>query len=149
MITIVPSTPAHVIELRKNIRPEDAAEIKNFGTCLRRVLWKTFHETQSPKTVLVDGDVAGLFGCGGTVIGQTGKPWMLATHVADRFPLQFALLYRQEVWKMLDSYPVLENIVDATYHKAIKLLELIGFTVYDGEPVGPNGAMFRKFRMVA
>lgn len=149
MIEIVPSTPEHVIKLRKNLRESDAQEIRNFGGCIRKILWRTYNETLEPKTGLIDGDVAGMFGCCGTVIGEVGQPWMLATPLADKYPLQFALLYRQEVRKMLEIYPTLENIVDASYTKAIKLLEIIGFQVYDPEPVGPNKALFRKFRMSA
>lgn len=149
MITVVPCLPKHIIELRKNLREDDAREIRNFGLCIRRTLWRSFNETLEPKTVLVGDKVAGVFGCCGTVLGQVGQPWMLATPVADEYPLQFCLLYRQEVRKMLDNYPVLENIVDASYSKAIKLLEIIGFKVYNAKPIGPNKAMFRKFRLVS
>ena len=147
MIEIIQGTPSHVIELRKNLRELDAQEIRNFGACIRRVLWMTFNQTLVPKTVLVDGKVAGMFGCGGTVIGQVGKPWMLATPIADQYPLQFALLYRQEVRKMLEHYPILENLVDASYIQAIRLLKLMGFMVYDNEPI--HDGKFYKFRMVA
>lgn len=147
MIDIVPATESHIIELRKNLRPEDEREIKNFGLCVRKILWTTFHETRHPMAVLVDGKIAGVFGCAGTIIGEIGRPWMLATPIADKYPLQFALLYRQEIKKMLKLYPVLENVVDATYHKAIKLMEIMGFEVYNAEPMGPRKAMFCRFRM--
>lgn len=149
MIEIVPCTPRHIIDLRKNLREKEKLEIKNFGLCARQALWNSFNESLNPKAVIADGKIAGVFGCCGTVIGQVGQPWMLATPVADNYPLQFALLYRQEVQKMLELYDVLENVVDASYKEAVKLLELIGFTVYDATPMGRNGALFRTFRMTA
>lgn len=149
MIEIVKTIPSHMIELRKNIREEDAREIRNYGGCLRRILWQTYHETPEPRTALVDGMVAGIYGCIGTVIGEVGKPWMLATTVADRFPIEFALLYRQEIKKMLENYEMLENWVDSTYDKSIRLMKIIGFNVDEPAPYGPKGALFCRFWMRA
>ena len=71
----------------------------------------------------------------------------ITAKIAEKYPLQYALLFRAEVRKMLERYDVLENYVDASYDQAIKLLEMVGFSVYDPEPYGRNGASFRKFRL--
>jgi hypothetical protein len=73
----------------------------------------------------------------------------LTTPIVEQHPLAFVLYYRQEVRAMLKLFPVLENIVDADYTQAVKLMELVGFTVSDPQPMGKNGKMFRKFRKVA
>lgn len=146
---IVPATPAHLIELRKNMRPADRQEMLNYGGCMRRLLWQTYHDTLEPKAVLVDGKVAGVFGCIGTVIGMVGKPWWLSTPIADAYPIPLALLYRQEVRKMLENYDMLENWVDSTYDKSIRLMKIIGFNVDPPMPYGPNGHPFCRFWMRA
>jgi hypothetical protein len=148
-IEILSASSAHVIELRKNLREGDRREILKLGSCLRRILWDTYNYTLEPKTIFVEGKLAAMFGCGGTVIGEVGHPWLLTTPLSEKYPLLFIRTYHEQVMKMLEAYPVLENMVDASYLKAIKLLEIIGFKVYDPEPVGPNQVMFRKFQMRA
>lgn len=148
-IEILPATQKDIIDLRKNLREGDRREVLNFGTCLRRILWDSFNYTPDPKSIFVEGKLAAVFGCGGTIIGEVGKPWLLTTPVSEKYPLLFVRTYRQQVMEMLENYPVLENMVDASYAKAIKLLEMVGFSVYDPEPFGAHGALFRKYRMTA
>lgn len=144
---IVRATEAHVIELRRNLREGDKREIWNYGLCVRTALWRSFNETLEPKAAIVEGQVAGIWGVCGTVLGYTGQPWLLTAKIAEKYPIQFALLYRQEVRKMLEIYDVLENVVDFSYKEAIKLLNLCGFTVHDPLPLGPNGELFSRFEM--
>ncbi len=148
-IEILPSVQKDIIDLRRNLREGDRREVLSFGPCLRRILWDSFNYTHNPKTIFVDGELAAVFGCGGTVIGNVGRPWLLTTPVSEKSPLLFVRTYRQQVIKMLDDYPVLENMVDASYSKAIKLLEMVGFSVYEPEKYGYNGALFRKFELRA
>ena len=147
-IEIFSSTPKDIINLRRNLREGDKREVLNFGNCLRRILWDSYNYTLEPKSIFVDGQLAAVFGCGGTVLGNVGKPWLLTTPVSEKSPILFVRVYRQQVMEMLENYPVLENMVDASYTKAIKLLEMVGFSVYHAEPIA-SGAMFRKFRMTA
>ena len=146
-IEVVPATAAHIVELRRNLRDGDKNEILRAGWCVRDALWRCLNNTLEPKTALIDGAVAGAWGCEGTVLGYKGVPWLLTAKIAEKYPLQYALLFRAEVRKMLERYDVLENYVDASYDQAIKLLEMVGFSVYDPEPYGRNGASFRKFRL--
>lgn len=150
MIEIIPTIPAHVEELGDNLRQEDVCEVLKFGVGVRKALWRSYRGAVIKNTILIDGKVAAIYGCGGTVIGRVGRPWLLTSPLVEKYYLQLALLYRREAKKMLKIYPVLENIVDAHYHKAVRLLELAGFKLYGPQPLGPNNsAMFRKFRLEA
>ena len=146
---VIPCTERHITEIRRNLREGDKREILNYGLCIRDALWRSYNETLEPKAVIVEGQVAGVFGCCGTVLGYEGQPWLLTANIADKYPLQYALLFRHEVKKMLEHYDVLSNVVDATYEQAVKLLEMVGFKLYDAQPIGRNGALFRKFEMIA
>jgi hypothetical protein len=149
MITILPATAKDIIELRKTMREEDRREVLNLGPCLRRILWDSFNYTHDPKTIFVDGKLAAIFGCSGVLLGQVGKPWLLTTTVSEKYPVLFVRTYREQVAEMLKNYPVLENMVDASYAKAIKLLEMVGFSIGEPEEYGYYKKPFRRFTMVS
>lgn len=149
MIEITPTEPRHVLKLRDNLREEDFCEIVAFGLPVRKALWRSYKASIICRTALVDGVVAGIWGVTGTVLGHTGRPWLLTSPVCNQFPLQFALLHRQEINEMLSIFPRLENYVEASYQKSIRLLELTGFTLHNPEPYGYSGALFRRFEKAA
>jgi len=149
VIEIVPCTRRHLLDLRKNIREGDKNEILRMGWCVRNALWKCFNETLEPKTALIDGETAACWGCSGTVLGMTGNPWLITAKISEKYPVAFYSIYKQEVSEMLEKWPVLTNVVDASYAQAIKILEMVGFKVYDEEPIGKDGALFRRFEMRA
>jgi hypothetical protein len=146
-IEIIPATQKDILTLRRNLREGDRTEVLNFGPCLRRILWDSFNYTPDPKSIFVHGELAAVFGCGGTVLGNIGNPWLLTTPISEKNPLLFVRTYKQQVMKMLENYDILENMVDAGYPKAIKLLEMVGFFVYPPQAYGSMGKMFRKFQM--
>ncbi len=146
VISIVPATGAHIAVLKKNLRQEDADEILRFGFTVQHAIWLTYRRSLVRKTALIDGVVAACWGISGTFMGQTGRPWLMTTpEVKKVSPLKFARIYQEEMLKMLAMFPRLENMVDAKYASAIRLLEIIGFNVDEPEPVGSGGALYRKF----
>lgn len=145
MIEITQTLPSHIEELADNLREADAKEITCFGISIREALAESNRHAQMSKTALVNGVVAGIWGLNGIILGDVGQPWLLTSPICDQYPLQFVLLYRQEVRKMLEMYPRLENIVDNSYTRAVKVLELVGFKLGEPQPMGHTGAMFRSF----
>lgn len=147
-IAIVPATPAHVRELTDHLRTQDRREIENYGISCDKGVWRTYKYGMSSKTAIIKDRVAACWGCGGTLLGQTGRPWLLTTDAIHFIsPLRFAKIYQSEVYSMLGIFPHLENYVDAEYEGAIRLLSIVGFTIHDPQKIG-NG-MFRKFEMRA
>lgn len=149
MIDILPTTQEHIFELRDNLRDEDKKEIARFGVSDHEALWASWQDSIICKTAIVEGKVAGIWGISGCLWEGVGRPWILTAPICDKYPIHFALLYRQEMREMLRIFPVLENYVDAAYHKSLKLLEIMGFTLYNPERYGPNGGMFCKVQRVA
>jgi hypothetical protein len=149
MIEILNTIPEHLSELRENLRAEDRKELACFGISDRDALFRSWENSVICKTATVDGKVAGIWGVIGCVWEGVGCPWLLTAPICEQYPLQFALLYRQELREILKIFPVLENFVDASYHKSIKILEIMGFNLYNPEQYGPKGGLFRKFQKVA
>lgn len=149
MMEVIEALPRHLLSLRRNLREGDICEIKKYGDTIRMALCNTYSNSIIKKSLIIDGNVAAMYGCCGIILGQVGTPWLFTTPLIEKYYPYLASLYRREVRKMLEIFPVLENHVDAEYIGAVKLLELAGFTLYDAEPIGHNRAMFRKFQMVA
>lgn len=144
VVTIVPTVPAHIAALKKNLRQEDADEILRFGLSVQHALWYSYRRSLIRKTALVDGVVAAAWGVHGVFMGQKGQPWLLTSPEIKRVSaLRVAREYQKEVLEMLNIFPVLENYVDSAYPAAIRLLEIVGFMV--GEPEILHGALVRKF----
>lgn len=97
----------------------------------------------------MDGNVAAMWGLGGTIVGQVGQPYLITGVECEKVsPFAFARVYKQEVELMKTMFPTLENYVDSRYKGAVRMLKIAGFQLSE-EPVQvkPTGALFYKFRM--
>lgn len=144
VVSIVESIGPHTVSLKDRLRPQDAQEILRFGITVQHALWYSYRNSLIRKTALIDGTVAAMWGCNGIFMGRVGTPWLLTSPEVHKVsPLKFTRIYQQEVVKMLKMFPRLENYVDAEYSGAIRLLEIIGFTVEEPQKMGTG--MYRKF----
>lgn len=147
-IYIAKTTADHVRELRETIRPADRQEIESFGYTCGKALWRSFKRSLTCKTALLDGKVAAIWGCGGTVLGSTGQPWLLTSDEVYKIsPLKFARIYKYEVWEMLQEFESLENYCYAEYESALKLLKICGFNIGEPQSIGTMGKLFCKFKI--
>lgn len=145
--TIIEATPAHLLALRDRLRAEDRAEITCAGWTPRRALWRSYRGSVIRRTVLIDGMVAAIGGCGGSVLAGVGNPWLLTAPEFERLPVAMVREGRAEIAKMLGLFPRLENMVAAEYRRACRFLEVLGFVLEAPVPVGPSAARFRRFWM--
>lgn len=144
IINIAPSEPWDVSKLRNNLRPEDENEILRFGVSIQYALWRSYRRALIRKTAFIDGQIAAMWGCGGTFLGNKGMVWLMTTpEVKKVSPLKFTRIYQEEVNNMLKMFKRLENYVDAEYDCAIRLLDIIGFTIEEPQKIGLG--MYRKF----
>lgn len=143
-IYIMKTTREHIMELRDTIRPLDKQEIESYGYSCARGLWRSFKRSLITKTGLIDGKVGAIWGCGGTLLGDVGQPWLLTScEVYKISPRKFVKIYRYEVEEMLNDFPKLENYVSDGYDESIRLLKMVGFTIGEPQPFGRG--VFRKF----
>ena len=123
-INIVDSLPWHVSELKSNLREQDKNEVLGLGVSIQHALWYGYKNSVYRKTALIDGVPVAMFGVCGVLLGSKGLPWLLTSSDVNKVsPLKFARIYQEEVKKMLAIFPVLENLVDAEYTAAIRLLD--------------------------
>lgn len=145
-ISIVPTVAAHIRELRETIRDGDRREIEAYGFSCAAGLWRSYKMGLMNRTGLIDGKVAGVWGCGGVYMADVGSPWLMTSHEVKKIsPLKFARIYQKEIYRMLEMFPRLVNYVHADYEESVRLLGIVGFKI--GEPERIRDGMFRKFEM--
>lgn len=145
-IIMIPTVPEHIRELQDTIREADKREIESYGFSCAKGLWRSYKHGLMNQTAFIDGELAAIWGVGGTFMGSTGAPWLMTSEAIKKIsPLKFARLYQKEVHKMLKMFPNLVNYVDADYPQAVRLLQIVGFDI--GEPEKHGNGMYRKFSM--
>jgi len=144
---IVPAQLNHVSMLADKLRRGDKLELTSVGMSPNRALFKAFRGSIIRRTAFVDGDIACMFGVGGSVLSGVGYPWLLTSEAIERVPFSFVREGRREVAKMQAMFPLLENYVLASYVQACGFLLILGFDL--GPPVefGPKRALFRRFEL--
>ena len=79
------------------------------------------------------------------ILSGSGVPWLLGTENALKYKRQFITQVPAVISEMLDICPRLYNYVHVKNKVSIKWLKLIGFTLEDPLPCGPNNELFYKF----
>lgn len=143
-VSIIDSTAAHTRELSKTLRVADRLEVSRLGEDPDKIVFKAYRISLYRKTVLIDGNVAAMWGVYGMPLGQQGFVWFLTGSGIEKIsPHRFVSIYRKEVQIMKRLFPVLENFVDASYTEAVRLLQLSGFHLE--EPTIINNFPFHRF----
>lgn len=144
-VDVRPSTIADVYELAAHLRAGDAAEVAALGMSPRDALRRAFRDAVLRRSYFVNGELAAMSGLCGALLADIGEPYLLTTPAAERAPVAFVRCARAAVADMLACRLRLEGRVDASYRRAVRLLEVLGFTLQEPRPFGPNGALFRVY----
>jgi hypothetical protein len=142
---IVPSSIGDVYRVANNLRREDRAEITGFGLDPREALRTSFRHSVLRRTAFVDGEIAAMWGLGGAMLSDAGSPWLMTTPVVERVPVMFLKVGRAQLNEMLAQRTFLFNFVQASYARACRFLEVLGFVLDPATPMGPNQIPFRRF----
>jgi hypothetical protein len=123
----------------------DICEILSEGITPAQALERSYRTSVWSRTLLIDGEIAAVGGCAGTLLSGIGHPWLLTTAAVERIPVGFVREGQRQIAEMLTMFPVLENCVDAKYAQACRFLGVLGFSL--GEPFRAAQGVFRRFRM--
>lgn len=148
-VVIRAATAADCSRLAANLRAADRAEVQAAGMSSYKAVGKAFRSGIMTRTAFVDGEIAAMWGLGGTLLSDVGHPWLLTTAAVERIPVTFLKVARRELAAMVVTRRLLRNWVAADYAGAVRLLEVLGFTLFAPEPFGLRGdRLFRRFEMV-
>jgi hypothetical protein len=138
------ATAAHVRALLPRLRDDDRNEIHAAGFTCKQALWRSWKGSHLRTAALVDGEIAAIWGCGGPLLGDVGRPWLLTAPACERVPLAFVKIGRLEARRMLAVHERLIGLVLGSHWRAIRTLTLMGFQL--GHSVYlPGGAEFLEF----
>lgn len=128
LITIVPSEPSHLSLLSDNIREKDKKECIRLGCQPLHAITQCFKQAVLRSTVLVDGEVAAVFGITGSLFSSQNTLYLITSEVVKKIShITFVRICLQELEKFMMICEKLICYVDVEYKEAIKLLELVGF----------------------
>lgn len=148
-IEIRPSVFRDTIGLFNDLRQEDLTELINQGLDPKKTIINCYRKSLIKKTLLIDSQVSAMWGIKGTILGNTGNPFLLtANSVTQLSPIVLAKIYKQEVKEMSRLFPILENYVDCSYKGAVRLLKLTGFKFGEPFTLENSNAQFQRFYMV-
>lgn len=141
-IKIATATLKHANEIGHSTNADDAPELM--------ALWRNWKMSAVRKTLIVDGEVAAIWGVVSDVLGSTGWVWLLTgPKVSQMSAVAVSRIYRNEVRELLESYDVIENLVDCRYSAVIRLLKIAGFSFDDPMPIGKFKSSFMRFYKAA
>ena len=142
--SIVPAKFHHIPDLVGALRFDDWDEITCFGVRPFVAVRQSFKSSHVRRTVLVEGEVAAMWGLAGVMLG-TGYPWLLTGKAIERIPVSFVREARAEVREMLEHCNRLEGVVIDRYSRAKRFLTVLGFTL--GEPFSMKDNLVRHYWM--
>ncbi len=128
-IIIIDTIPEHLREMAGKMHSNIAETALKLGMPAHKALWRSYKQSLICKTAFIDGEIAAIFGIGGNIMCEIGLPWLVLSPASDNHPFRIAFRYRKELENMQKMFPVLQDYVDETNEKAIRMLELMGFKV--------------------
>ena len=148
MITIIDTKPIHVRQMAVVMHEQSADTARKMGYEPRKLLWKSYKQSIMCKSIFINDEIVAMFGLGGSIFGKTGYPWLIMIPEVEKQPFRVAFIYRKELEKMQEIFPVLEEYVEENNIKAIRLLELMKFHVSKNK-VKIGNATFRRAERAA
>lgn len=128
-IIIIDTIPRHIRDMAEAMHEQTAETARNLGCEPKKLLWQSYKQSMICKSVFINGKIGAIFGIGGILFGETGRPWLVLSDEVNEYPFKVAFIYRKELQKFQHMFPVLEDYVDETNEKAIRMLELMKFNV--------------------
>ena len=143
----MPALPEHIPAISAHVREADRAELWAAScSAPADVLTRGLEFSTRCWTGTIDDVPVCMFGVApATLLGETGRPWMVGTDHLDRHAVLFLRRNKGKVDEMLSLFPVLENYVDCRNSRAIQWLRWLKFSFGEPEPMGVYGLPFMRF----
>ncbi|WP_313021301.1 hypothetical protein [Atlantibacter hermannii] len=148
-IQLLSANEEHIQLILPNVRQADIDELYavslmstedaiRIGILTATMAWSGF----------ANGELVTMFGVSpASMIGGNGIPWLVSTHLVEKYQKTFLRRSRYALQAMLEVYPRLENYVDERNHVAKAWLHWLGFHLEEPAPYGALGLNFHRFHM--
>lgn len=128
-IIIEDTIPLHLRIMATTMQPESAYIAERAGINPLKALWYNYRNSIICKSVFLNGNLCAIFGISGVMLSEIGRPWICMTPETQKHPFRVAFRFRQELKKMLNIFPILEDYIEETNENGIRFLELMNFHV--------------------
>ena len=145
--SFVPTEACHVQAIAERLRADDVLEVQAAGLTPRGAIWRSWRRSIFANTIFVGDEIAAVYGVGGCPLGRVGEPWLLTTPAVERAKAATLMEGRAFVHQMLAIFPELKGKVSADYRRAVRFLEVLGFTLSEPFAFGPHDRLFREYHM--
>lgn len=146
--SVTDATPAHAVELSKNLRVADRIECeKLYGVHVEDALAYSVLTSDVTWAFLNDqGKCMGISGVGPSGVPDYGTIWMVSSdELFERYKFQFLREAKRHIHEFHEVYPILTNVVDPHNHVHIKWLQWMGFEFTRVLQLGPLYQPFVSF----
>lgn len=148
IVEVRPSEVSDIYRLAANLRAADADEVRALGLDPAFAIRRSYRDAILRKSYYVDGELAAMSGLCGPLLADIGEPYLMTTPAVERAKVSFIRCARAAVDEMLVQRLRLEGYVAASYTRACRLLEVLGFELSEARPFGPKAALFRTYSKV-
>lgn len=148
-VQLLPATEEHLQMILPNVRQADIDELYAVSLMTTEAALRIGLRTATMAwSGFANGELVTMFGVSpASMIGGNGIPWLVSTHLVEKYQKTFLRRSRHALQDMLIVYPHLENYVDERNHVAKAWLHWLGFHLEDAAPYGALGLNFHRFHM--
>ncbi len=143
-IDIVPAKLHHCGILARFLRVEHAALLMRTNVPIHRELRDTFERSYYRRSAFVDGHLAGMWGCEGSLISSQGMVWLAMSQYAVKFPMTALRLAKREIDHLAKTKTELLTTLLPDDEPAHRLALFLGFEALDS--FGGGRARCRRTR---
>lgn len=141
-VEIVEASLAHMRAVAGRLRVEERLETVAAREVPRHLMLRLWGDATYRRAGLVEGEVAAVWGCGGTLGSSAADVWLFTTPVIDKIPLRFVREARGQIAEMLKTRHTIYSACLETCERSLRLWQMLGFEAQDAVDVG-GGQRFR------
>ena len=146
-LDFVKPTDKLIQHIADNMRQDDIDEVLAAGNSSpHSALLNSIQHSKAVVVATYNGEPLVVYGLvKQSILGSKGVIWMLGTDEATKFKREFMVYTKQVLHAMFEECDLLMNYVYTGNEVSIKWLRVLGFTIEEPMPHGPNNALFHKF----
>lgn len=114
-------------EVLERLRPQQMATVKKLNLDVMGLLTKVINNNFPSITVLIDGEVAAVFGVAQESLLSDVKIWLMTTPLIEKNSIAFLRESRRFTQELYKAYGPLIGMVDSDFEKSRRWLRWIGF----------------------
>ena len=114
-------------EVLSRLRPEQKSTVAKLNHDAHGLLFKVINNGFPSITVLIDGEVAAVFGVAQETLLSDVKIWLMTTPLVEKNSIAFLRASRRFTQELYASYGPLVGMVDSDFDKSRRWLRWIGF----------------------